>query len=572
MTLSVEKAAYRLELAPSGLKAALSSPDGTHWLTLRLFAAVDAVEGTDETLSVEPPRRDGDTFEVERRSTLWDRAGLTLRCRDEALEIETWVSGRGRPTDVRLLGGRSLVRGPAMGFLPSGSGFRTLFTPTPADPVRLVRAASESAVVGVSGDGEAGRGHWHFTPAPLYLALTTAGGVEDPADPVAEGWLDLMLAAPVADLGFVQMRYRPAEGGFSLELDYDGQTGVDGEFRAPTLVLTPGAPTPYAGMRRQREDLAARGFAPTPAPREQPAWWREPIFCGWGAQCHLARDSDRIAADFATQENYDRFLAQLEEHGVVPGTVVLDDKWQDTYGTNAPDPVKWPDLAGWIAGRHEHGQKVLLWWKAWDPEGLPPELCIRDPDGRPVAVDPSNAAAREELRRSVGAMLGGHGLDADGLKIDFTARTPSGRSLAKHGRGWGIALLHELLATVYGAAKEAKGDALVMTHTPHPSFVDVTDMIRLNDMINVGGGAVAPIVEQMRFRAEVARAACPELLIDTDDWPVPDLATWRDYTARKIEIGVPSLYYSGHLDATGDSFTPDDYELIRSTWTRWREQ
>jgi hypothetical protein len=571
MTLTVEKPAYRLEVAPTGLKATLASPEGTHWLTLRLIAAVDAVAGADETLSVEPPRREGDTIEVERRSSVWDRAGLTLRCGDAALEVDTWVEGRGRPTDVHLLGGRTLVHGPAPGFLPTGSSFRTLFTPTPADPVRRVRAASESAVVGVSGDGEAGRGHWLFTPAPLSLALTTAKGVDDPAEPVEEGWLELALAAPVDELRFVQLRYRPAEGGFSLELDYDGQTEVDGEFHVPTLLLTPGAPTPYAALRRQREELAARGVAPSVAPRERPGWWREPIFCGWGAQCHLARDSGRSAADFATQESYDGFLARLEDEGLVPGTVVIDDKWQAAYGTNEPDTAKWPDLAGWVAGRHERGQKVLLWWKAWDPEGLPAELCVTAPDGRPVAVDPSNPAARAELRRSIAALLSPDGLDADGLKIDFTARTPSGHALTRHGPAWGIALLHALLAVVYAAAKEAKPDALVMTHTPHPSFVDVTDMIRLNDMLNVGGGAVAPIVDQMRFRAEVARAACPELLIDTDDWPVPDLDTWRAYAAEKVEIGVPSLYYSTNLDATGDVLTSADYELLRSTWRRWRE-
>ena len=572
MTLTVEKPAFRLEVAPTGMKATLAAPDGTHWLTLRLFAAVDAVEGADETLSVEPPRHEGDTIEIERRSTLWDRAGLTLRCLDTGLELDTWVEGRGRPTDVHLLGGRTLVHGPALGFLPSGSSFRTLFTPTPADPVRRVRAASESAVIGVSGDGEAGRGHWHFTPAPLYLALTTAEGVEDPAEPVDGGWVDLSLAAPVGDLRFVQLRYRPAEGGFSLELDYDGQTAVDGEFRAPTLVLTPGAPTPYAGIRRQRDELAARSFAPGVEPRHQPRWWREPIFCGWGAQCHLARDSGRSAADFAAQESYDGFLDRLEDEGLVPGTVVIDDKWQAAYGTNEPDTAKWPDLAGWIAGRHTRGQKVLLWWKAWDPEGLPAELCVCTPDGRPVGVDPSNPAARAELRRIIGALLAPDELDADGLKIDFTARTPSGRALSKHGPGWGIALLYELLAVVYAAAKEAKPDALVITHTPHPSFVDVTDMIRLNDMINLGGGAVAPIVDQMRFRAEVARAACPELLIDTDDWPIPDLDTWRAYAAEKVEIGVPSLYYSTNLNATGDVLTSADYELLRSTWKRWREE
>ena len=111
----------------------------------------------------------------------------------------------------------------------------------------------------------------------------------------------------------------------------------------------------------------------------------------------------------------------------MPGTVVLDDKWQATYGRNEPDAEKWPDLQGWIAARHAEGRKVLLWWKAWDPEGLPPGLCVRNADGAPVALDPNNPELRAELRRAVRTML--VDLDADGFKVDFTARTPSGRRL-----------------------------------------------------------------------------------------------------------------------------------------------
>ena len=75
---------------------------------------------------------------------------------------------------------------------------------------------------------------------------------------------------------------------------------------------------------------------------------------------------------------------------------------------------------------------MLLWWKAWDPEGAPGDACVRDPDGTPLALDPESAAGRALIEDAMAHMLGPDGLDADGLKIDFTARTPSGtRSAAR---------------------------------------------------------------------------------------------------------------------------------------------
>jgi hypothetical protein len=556
-----ESSAYVLEVADDGLKATLASPAGERLLTLRPFAALDRTDGLDETLSLSAPRREGDSIVVERRSTLWESARTTFVCTDEQLEIRTSVRGRGDLTDVLLLAGRSLLPGRPHGVLPSGSSFRTVFSPNPADH-RVLRPAAEPSVIGVVGDGDPGRGHWLFTPAPLYLALTAAE-VEDPDE--ASDWLDLGLAAPVEELGFTQLVYEPRDGGVQLRLEYEGHTHVDGDFEAPALLLTPGVASPYGGLRRHREELAARGAAPRVRRTEVPAWWAEPIFCGWGAQCYLAERNGGLAAAHATQANYDAFLDELERQGVAPGTVVLDDKWQAAYGTNEPDPAKWPDLKRWIAGRRERGQHVLLWWKAWDAEGLDPALCIRNPDGRALGVDPANPAAREALRESVHAMLSPDGLDADGLKVDFTARTPGGRALSAHGPEWGIALLYRLLETVYGAAKEAKPDALVMTHTPHPAFVDVTDMIRLNDMVS-GAPSVVP---QMRHRARVAVAACPELLVDTDDWRVPSLEAWREYLAVKPELGIPSLYYVSHLDATSEPLEPEDYAAIARAWERW---
>jgi hypothetical protein len=558
VSIVVEKPGYVLEVAADGLRATLSSVGGETWLTLRPHAALDRVDGVDETLSVTEPRLVDGRIVIERRSTLWDRAAVTIECTDRQLEIRASVSGKGRLATADLLALRALMPDRPTGLLPSGYAVgrvTKLFCPNPARATGI-RPVSESAVIGVAGDGEPGRHHWFFTPAPLYLAW----GSED-----EEEWLDLGIVAPVEELTFVEASYAPREGGFHLRLEYDGHTEVDGAFEAPTLVLTPGVPDPSTGLRRHRDDLVARGAAPAIVARERPPWWTDPIFCGWGEQFYLSETSGGSPMAQATQENYDRFIETLEREGLTPGTVVLDDKWQSAYGTNEPDTAKWPDLKAWIARSHEEGRHILLWWKAWDSEGLPPELCIRNRDGVPVAVDPTNPAAREALAGQMHTLLGRDGLDADGLKVDFTARTPSGRHLETEGEGWGIALLHQLLAVVYRAAKEAKPDALVITQTPHPAFVDVADMIRLNDMI----GGHASVVPQMTFRAEVARAAVPDLLIDTDDWRIPSREAWREYLAVKHELGVPSLYYATHIDVTGEALDAADYKALRDAWKRW---
>ena len=72
-----------------------------------------------------------------------------------------------------------------------------------------------------------------------------------------------------------------------------------------------------------------------------------------------------------------------------------------------------------------------------------------------------------------------------------------------------------------------------------------------------------------RSTATLSGAACPELPIDTDDWRIPSLAAWREYLDVKPELGVPSLYYATHVDATGEPLEKSDYHLLRSVWNRW---
>jgi hypothetical protein len=583
------------------------------WLRLCLLSSLDTLSARDETLGVpELELLEGDVPAVvlSRRSSCWESAWLRIDCHARRLELTSSVTGAGRLGEVRLLGGRATMPGRCGELFSGCPQLATLFSPNPEDPTRLLRSTREPAVIGVSGDALPGRGHWFFTPAPLLFALardaprlgpsagergasfaTAAAGGGESGEAPAPWWLGVGLCAPVEALRFGELAWQPSDGGFGLRMDYEGQTEVDGAFDAPTVVLEPGLPDPYAALASQRELLVERRLAQAAPRHDRQRWWSSPMFCGWGAQCHLAAGGGS-PQDACTQANYDRFLAELAGHDLVPPTVVIDDGWQASYGLATPDERRWPDLSGWIRRRHEAGQRVLLWWKAWDTTGVPDELCLRNSAGAPLAIDPRPPASRALIAEVVTAMLAADGLDADGLKIDFTARTPSGSALwqpagggqGPPGRhvpavtteggppraagGWGIALLHELLAAMYDAAKSAKHDALVITQAPHPSFADVADMIRLNDMLRLDDPVPAsPLVEQMRYRAAVAHAACPQLLVDTDDWCVPDLAQWRDYLAVKGEIGVPALYYTTHLDRTGEALEETDYAALRELWS-----
>jgi hypothetical protein len=571
------------------LTAVLADPDGRIWSRLSLLASLDRFGQPDETFG-EPRIRvsrndaiDGAIdIEVDCQSSAWTARSVLVRCFEDRIELCVRVEGAGALDCVRLLGGRASRPNGACGVFRSSIEYASVFSPGPAEPVQVTRPASAAVELGIVGDATAGRLHGIFSPPPLCLAL---GREPDPA----AGWLTVGLVAPVEELRFTAMRYAPLDDGFLLEFDYDGQTTVVDEFTTPTLVLRPAA-DPWRGLERYRADLVERAFAPQKPATEPAQWWTEPIFCGWGAQCaeapipgqptsHPYYLGDlgpavvppglKVAFDLARQDRYDEWLDRLARHGVVPGTVVVDDRWQLDYGTGEPDPERWPDLKGWIAERHAAGQRVLLWWKAWDPTGLPAAECVTDPSGRPIAADPGSPAYLEHLTTIVTRLVSPDGIDADGFKVDFTQRAPAGHALkrptAPASTPWGIAALHQLLATVYKAAKAAKPDALVVTHTPHPGFGDVCDMIRLNDLLEP-----APALDQLAFRHGVVAAALPHHLVDTDQWPIADRAQWRAYVAAQGHVGVPALYYATRLDRSGEELTAGDLNLVAQAWQRYR--
>jgi hypothetical protein len=549
---------YRLTCMADRPFVLLGDAKGETLAQLFVPSSVHPLQGRDDTVEVGEwavRELEGEAvLELRARSSVWEEKVYRFRCQPQRFSYEIEVVGQGHLAEAHYFGGYysgNLRWG--SGFFPSGQAFEKGFNPEPNTDEINHFSPSEGSVIDITGVPLPGRGDWFFTPPPFSFAFR---GQNE--------WMGMSVEAPAGANRFAEYRYTGQRGAFYLTLDYEGHTRVDGRYRLPAIGFDFGE-SEYEVLEKHVAALREAGCVPQGRDAETPDWWREPIFCGWGSQCYVARTEEGAPSAFARQHQYDQFLETLSRNDVVPGIVVIDDKWQATYGENAADEAKWPDLRGWVDGQHAAGRKVLLWLKAWDPEGVPAEECIRNAAGMPVSVDPTNPAFERRLRASVRQMLSAEGYDADGFKIDFSARIPSGPGMQVYGEAWGLELVKVYLGIIYDEAKRAKPDALIMTHTPHPYLTDVLDMIRLND-INTG----TDIPVAMMHRARVAAIACPEALIDTDNWPITDRATWRTYVGLQTALGVPSLYYSSHVDTTGEPLEEEDYERIRQLWAAYR--
>lgn len=535
------------------------SVDGCAFADLRALSSVSGPGDTADTsgdLQGPEVRRDGDAVFLTwmSSSSLWDRRVCEFECTDSMVSYRVTVEGQGAVGAVEYFDGGGC--GPASLFRFS----RYMTAEVSMLDQRYYQAWSYGCIDATSGGtGPFSRepednNHWLFTPPPFTYSW---GNHEGP-------WLGVGAAPEPGQYNFTRFQYWPIGNCFKLRLTYDGMTQVSGTWTSPRITLCP-ADDEYSAMEACVDYLYSSGLC-RPYEAEAPEWWSRPIFCGWGEQnITCARDGRSSGQKYATQQHYDRFLALLQERGLKPGTLVIDDKWQAEYGTLEADPGKWPDLRGWIDARHSEDQKVLLWLGMWANEGLSPDECILETaSGQHVAADPTSPVYEKRLRAAVRRMLSpDHGCyNADGFKVDWTNGFPLGEGYQTAGGAWGVELLKRLQTIVYEEAKAVKPDALIITHMANPYFAEVTDMLRLNDISAIQ----RDVVHIMKHRALICRIAHPWCLVDCDNSSMPTAEEWLRYMRIQPELGVPSLYFLTAVDGTGEPIPMEWWDLIPSVW------
>ena len=536
----------------------LRDSTGERWVQILKASQVTTSTDPDVTYGFDSPIYETapDGSAVIRIPSITESGGYkeqTWICHENFIETSLTAELSGDLRSIELFGG-TIVTPNLFGQSMSERHFDSVYNPQPSEREQAVTSAAESTHITTSGMWKPGRRR-EFLMTPFVY-----GFHQSTTNHLGNNWLMAGISAPVADQNIIEYSYTAREDGFSLNLAYDAVKNSDRHVISPSLLLH-FAPEPLRGLEDFKQHASALGHLPIlPAPKIA-SWHRDPTLVTWGHQLELERSHRDQgvtipARDFASETFVTQAIATLDDHGVHIGKIVIDDKWQNHYGTNTPDINKWPDLAKFNRAQHELGRHVLLWVKLFDPEGLDPELCILDAHGRPIASDPTNPMYIEAIRSQVHNLLSPDEIDADGLKLDFLAQLPHGPGLRWYGSKRGHAALHELMKNIYDEAKHTKSDSLIEAQVVSPWFANTLDQIRLNDT-----NEHHPVVKTMGSRALLAKTLLPGYSIDPDGWPMPDRRSWLNYIDTQPELtGTVTTHFAESIN--GRPLRKRDYQRI----------
>ena len=520
--------------------------DGEEFFRLCPQSAVDAREARDTETALTGPEiveKDGAwTVTWTAASTLWREKRYVFTLEPDLVTYSMTVRGEGEADEVRYFLGDRTKR-----FHGSGYEAADYYAPlglANAPTANRRFTTSQECAIGIKG----------FTPGPFAFSFRIAG---------AEGRCMFGLGALKDNCGFADFRYKPLlfsldVSRFTLVSDF-GATPIKGEWTAPPVIIARAADDMDA-MRRYAAWHYDHG-CPRPEAKKPPRWWLGPFYCGWKEQ--FLGDWPDANQSAAREECYQIMAEGLAARGLKPAALIIDDKWQENYGTAVPDPKKWPDLRRFVDRQHAEGKRVVLWFKSWDAEGLPADECVTDAAGKVLAADPTNPRYAARLRAAVRKLMSDEPgcADADGFKVDFADCLPLVKGQRTYEPGvYGVALLYRLISLIHSAVKEVKPDGLVNSSCGHPLFADLTDQARLHDCFFALRDTPAIMSERQRLY----RTMIPGLPVDTDAGSCGSRRDFLAYIKAQPAIGVPDLLFLHPIEDC--TLRDEDFDLIRRVW------
>lgn len=524
---------------------------------LRPVSAVNTVEATDEEAGecvLSATAENGiPTYIWTSRSTLWSKKEYIIRCFETHFEYSVRLTGKGRVDTVNYFSG-NLAEGRRGSMYEFDTGFTPIVTVTGARQCNF--SAMEDQEV-----------FSYLMIPPMFVYSFTTPGVERK---MAFG-----LAAERGEHNFTQFNYKTESDAcrrrFWLWTDQSGHTEVDGVWETPR-VLCYSAEDDMDALHIYSDWYFKRGIAkPKDMSEKKPRFWHGPIACGWIEQAAYGvyYNDEAGCMKLSCEKVYRNFIRELKEKELYPCLMIIDDKWQDCYGTAEPSPERWPDMRGFIDENLEKNNiHTMLWFKLWDSEGLDSDMCMLDEKENRLVADPTNPKYREKLKSILYRLLSSDEgcCNAYGLKLDFAFWQPVGRASNSYSGKYGVELLLEYISYIYNCAKEIKPEAIINCSPCHPLFAEFCDHARLHDY----HPDLRRCYEEFKFRSEVYRTAVPGALIDTDGAGFSSHRDTMRYMRLAPTLGIPDLYCITPTPSL--TLSDDDWRTVSRVWADYNEK
>jgi len=493
---------------------------------------------------------DSVTFIREPKSNLWEKKEYVLICREENAEYKVRVTGKGDVDSVNYFSGSMTDPG-------HGSHFE--FCEGYAPVVGL--DSSESYYFTTN---KPFRRFSYLMVPPMFFY--TFRCVDETAR------LTLALVAKPGEHNFTQFNYNLTihrwGTHFWLWTDQSGHTKVDGTWETPSVYIYK-SEDEFKAARQYSKLYFDLGYAAPKKKEKHPRFWYGPIACGWLEQltwCYR----DTYGLVWASRQNvYEEMLKVIDRRGLEPKVLIIDDKWQEEYGTARESKERWPDLPGFIRkNKAERGISTFMWYKMWDAEGIPEEYCVWDDKEKRYVVDPTNPGYLEILRGNMKYILSDEEgcLGADGLKIDFAFWQPVGRGANSYSGKYGVELFLELVRNIHDFMKEVKPYAVLNCSPSHPMFAPYCDQVRLHDY----DYNQRDVMREMGERAAIFTAALGDPLVDTDGCGYNTHRDTMKYLTRAVEIGIPDTYAVS--DTPFLKLSDEEWASVAQVWKKYSEE
>lgn len=491
------------------------------------------------------------TYIWSSKSNLWEKKEYIVRCYESHFEYSIRLTGNGAVDSVCYFSGNMAQRRRG-----SMYEFDTGFTPIVT--VNGARQCTFSAQ-------EPQSVFSYLMVPPMFVYSFSTPGVEPK---MAFG-----LAAERGEHNFTQFNYKTASEDFRcrfwFETDQAGHAVVDGTWETPRILCYT-AESDMAALKFYSDYYYTRGIARRKDVTEyKPRFWYGPMVCGWIEQAAYGMKYKDYSScvSLACEKVYRNFARELREKDLPAQIMIIDDKWQEKYGTAEPNKDQWPDLRAFIDENLERNNiHTMLWYKLWDAEGLDPdEILAGCGNGGCDVCDPSNPKYRARLKNILYKLLSSDEgcCNAYGLKLDYAFIQPVGRKVKSYSGKYGVELFLDLISYIYRCVKEIKPEAIVNCSPCHPLFAEYCDQARLHDYYP----DLRRCFEEFRFRKEIYEIAMPGVLFDTDGAAFSSYRDTMRYMRLAPTIGIPDIYCI--TDMPSLPLSADDWAEVSSVWKEY---